>query len=132
MPVEGTVVDGTVGEPMLGVVPMTLAPPEALDDPRSGVVPTELPKTLGGVPVIPGVVVTAPGVVTVPGVVAELGRAPGTVLGIAPGTVLGTAPGTVPGAVAPGAAAPPARAPTCAAAGNDESAATIARGVSVR
>src|SRR5262245_37696869 len=103
MPVEGTVVDGPVGEPMLGVVPMTLAPPEALDDPRAGA--------------------TAPGVVTglgrAPGTV--LGIAPGTVLGTAPGTVLGTAPGTAPGVVAPGAAAPLAGAPTCAAAGREES-----------
>jgi hypothetical protein len=122
-----------VGEPMLGVVPMTLAPPEALDDPTPGVVPTELPKTLGGVPVTPGVVVTAPGVVVAapgvgnaPGTV--LGVAPGTVLGTAPGTVLGTAPGTAPGVAAPGAGAPP----TCAAAGREASAATIATGMRVR
>ena len=127
-PVEGKLAEGTAVDGMLvlGVVPRALAPPEALDDPMPGVVPTELPKALGGVPGTPGVVVTAPGVVT------GLGTAPGTALGTEPGTVLGTAPGTAPGVEAPGAAAPPAGPPTCAAAGNEESAAMIAMEVRVR
>jgi hypothetical protein len=54
---------------MLGAEPKEVAPPEALDEPMPGVVPTLLPKALDGVPVMPGIVVTEPGVVTVPGVV---------------------------------------------------------------
>jgi hypothetical protein len=54
---------------MLGAEPKEVAPPEALDESMPGVVPTVLPKLLGGVPVMPGVVVTEPGVVTAPGVV---------------------------------------------------------------